>query len=146
MAEDSDLEKTEAATGKRIERARDDGNVVPSRELGIFIQLMAAVLGLMLMGSYIMEKLLALTPRPEHIVIETSGLALPKPLVKAFAWPEIRSKVTVDGVVTVVDGPAVAAGQFADDPARIAATCRPPIPSHKTRRPRPRHRPRHDGS
>jgi len=61
MAEDSDLEKTEAATGKRIERARDEGNVVPSKELGIFIQLMAAVLGLMLMGSYIMEKLLALT-------------------------------------------------------------------------------------
>ena len=68
-----------------------------------------------------LEKLLALNPRPEHIVIETSGLALPKPLVKAFAWPEIRSKVTVDGVVTVVDGPAVAAGQFADDPAKIAA-------------------------
>ena len=68
-----------------------------------------------------LEKLLALTPRPEHIVIETSGLALPKPLVKAFAWPEIRNKVTVDGVVTVVDGPAVAAGQFASDPERIAA-------------------------
>ncbi len=68
-----------------------------------------------------LEKLLALSPRPEHIVIETSGLALPKPLVKAFAWPEIRNKVTVDGVVTVVDGPAVAAGQFADDPDDVAA-------------------------
>src|SRR5262249_28271840 len=49
---------------------------------------------------------------PEHIVIETSGLALPKPLVKAFNWPEIASRVTVDGVVTVVDGAAVAAGRF----------------------------------
>ena len=68
-----------------------------------------------------LEKLLALSPRPEHIIIETSGLALPKPLVKAFAWPDIRDKVTVDGVVTVVDGPAVAAGQFAEDPAKIAA-------------------------
>jgi cobalamin biosynthesis protein CobW len=68
-----------------------------------------------------LEKLLALDPRPDHIVIETSGLALPKPLVKAFAWPEIRSKVTVDGVVTVVDGPAVAAGQFVDDPMKVAA-------------------------
>jgi cobalamin biosynthesis protein CobW len=57
---------------------------------------------------------------PEHIVIETSGLALPKPLVKAFNWPEIASRVTVDGVVTVVDGAAVAAGRFADDPAAIA--------------------------
>ncbi|MFO1084297.1 MAG: cobalamin biosynthesis protein CobW [Reyranellaceae bacterium] len=57
---------------------------------------------------------------PEHIVIETSGLALPKPLVKAFNWPEIASRVTVDGVVAVVDGAAVAAGRFVDDPAAIA--------------------------
>ena len=57
---------------------------------------------------------------PEHIVIETSGLALPKPLVKAFNWPEIASRVTVDGVVTVVDGAAVADGRFADDPEAIA--------------------------
>ena len=53
---------------------------------------------------------------PEHIVIETSGLALPKPLVQAFNWPAIASRVTVDGVVAVVDGSAVAAGRFADDP------------------------------
>ncbi len=58
---------------------------------------------------------------PDHIVIETSGLALPKPLVKAFNWPEIRARVTVDGVVAVVDAAAVAAGRFADDPAAVAA-------------------------
>lgn len=57
---------------------------------------------------------------PEHIVIETSGLALPKPLVKAFNWPEIASRVTVDGVIAVVDGAAVAAGRFADDPEALA--------------------------
>jgi cobalamin biosynthesis protein CobW len=57
---------------------------------------------------------------PEHIVIETSGLALPKPLVKAFAWPEVRARVTVDGVIAVVDGPAVAAGRFAEDPEAVA--------------------------
>ena len=57
---------------------------------------------------------------PEHIVIETSGLALPKPLVKAFNWPEIASRVTVDGVVAVVDGAAVAAGRFADNPEAVA--------------------------
>jgi len=68
-----------------------------------------------------LEKLLAITPRPDHIVIETSGLALPKPLVKAFAWPDIRTKVTVDGVVTVVDGPAVAAGQFVANADKVAA-------------------------
>jgi cobalamin biosynthesis protein CobW len=54
---------------------------------------------------------------PEHIVIETSGLALPKPLVKAFNWPEVRTRVTVDGVIAVVDGPAVAEGRFADEPS-----------------------------
>lgn len=68
-----------------------------------------------------MEKLLNRENPPEHIVIETSGLALPKPLVKAFNWPEIRSKVTVDGVVAVVDAPAVADGRFADDPDKVQA-------------------------
>jgi cobalamin biosynthesis protein CobW len=58
---------------------------------------------------------------PDHIVIETSGLALPKPLVKAFNWPEIRTRVTVDGVIAVVDGPAVAAGRFADNPLAVDA-------------------------
>ncbi|MER2264020.1 cobalamin biosynthesis protein CobW [Methylobacterium oxalidis] len=58
---------------------------------------------------------------PEHILIETSGLALPKPLVQAFQWPAIRSRVTVDGVVAVVDGPAVASGAFAEDPDALAA-------------------------
>jgi cobalamin biosynthesis protein CobW len=67
-----------------------------------------------------MRALLARDPPPEHILIETSGLALPKPLLKAFNWPGIRSRVTVDGVVTVVDAPAVAAGRFADDPVAVA--------------------------
>jgi len=64
--------------------------------------------------------LIAREPKPDHIVIETSGLALPKPLIKAFDWPDLRSKLTVDGVVAVIDAAAVADGRFADDPARIA--------------------------
>jgi cobalamin biosynthesis protein CobW len=67
-----------------------------------------------------MQALLDRTNPPEHILIETSGLALPKPLIKAFNWPGIRSRVTVDGVIAVVDGPAVAAGRFADDPDAVA--------------------------
>ena len=63
------------------------------------------------------ERLLALVPRPDHIVIETSGLALPKPLLKAFDWPDLRSRITIDGVVAVADAEAVAAGRFAPDPA-----------------------------
>jgi cobalamin biosynthesis protein CobW len=57
---------------------------------------------------------------PGHIVIETSGLALPKPLVQAFAWPEIRTRMTVDGVVTVIDAAAAAEGRFASDPDAVA--------------------------
>jgi cobalamin biosynthesis protein CobW len=68
-----------------------------------------------------MRRLLEREQPPEHIVIETSGLALPKPLVKAFAWPEVRNRVTVDGVVAVVDAEAVAAGRFATDPSALAA-------------------------
>jgi len=68
-----------------------------------------------------LQKLLDRADPPEHIVIETSGLALPKPLVQAFAWPGIRSRTTVDGVITVVDGAAVAEGRFADDEAALAA-------------------------
>jgi cobalamin biosynthesis protein CobW len=66
------------------------------------------------------EALMSLERRPEHIIVETSGLALPKPLVKAFDWPSIRSRLTVDGVIAVVDAAAVAAGRFADDPAKLA--------------------------
>jgi cobalamin biosynthesis protein CobW len=61
-----------------------------------------------------LEKLLDRPDPPEHILIETSGLALPKPLVQAFNWPEIKARVTVDGVVAVIDAPAVAQGRFAD--------------------------------
>jgi cobalamin biosynthesis protein CobW len=68
-----------------------------------------------------MEKLLARENKPDHIVIETSGLALPQPLVRAFNWPEISTQVTVDGVVTVVDGKAVTEGRFAHNVAAVDA-------------------------
>ncbi len=62
-----------------------------------------------------LDQILARKPAVEHIVIETSGLALPKPLVQAFHWPAIKSRVTVDGVVAVVDGAALADGRVAAD-------------------------------
>ena len=67
-----------------------------------------------------MTRLLDRADPPDHIVIETSGLALPQPLVRAFTWPDIRTRVTVDGVVTVVDGKALAEGRFAWDEAALA--------------------------
>ena len=57
-----------------------------------------------------MEALLARPQPPEHILIETSGLALPKPLLKAFGWPSVRHRITVDGVIAVIDGPASGTG------------------------------------
>ncbi len=66
-----------------------------------------------------MTALLERPERPDHIIIETSGLALPQPLIRAFNWPQVKAGVTVDGVVAVVDGPAVLAGQFAADPRKV---------------------------
>ncbi|MBT9292826.1 cobalamin biosynthesis protein CobW [Prosthecodimorpha staleyi] len=67
------------------------------------------------------EALLAHPNRPDHIIVETSGLALPKPLVKAFDWPPVRARLTVDGVIAVVDAAAVSDGRFADDPEAVQA-------------------------
>lgn len=69
----------------------------------------------------VMRELVARRDDLDHILVETSGLALPKPLVQAFRWPEIRNACTVDAVITVVDSPAVAAGTFAAFPERVDA-------------------------
>ena len=69
----------------------------------------------------VMRELVARRGDLDHILIETSGLALPKPLVQAFNWPEIRNACTVDAVITVVDSPAVAAGTFAAFPDQVDA-------------------------
>ncbi|PCK05786.1 MAG: cobalamin biosynthesis protein CobW [Alteromonadaceae bacterium] len=69
----------------------------------------------------VMKELVARRDDIDHILIETSGLALPKPLVQAFNWPEIKQHCTVDAVITVIDGAAVAAGRFANDEALIQA-------------------------
>ena len=69
----------------------------------------------------VMQQLVARRDEIDHILIETSGLALPKPLVQAFNWPEIKQHCTVDAVITVIDGPAVAAGRFANDEDQVQA-------------------------
>jgi cobalamin biosynthesis protein CobW len=68
-----------------------------------------------------LDTILAKTPRVDHILIETSGLALPKPLVQAFQWPTVKGRVTVDGVIAVVDGAALAEGRVAADIGALAA-------------------------
>ncbi len=66
-----------------------------------------------------LEALLARKRRPDHIIIETSGLALPQPLVRAFNWPEVKSEVTIDGIVTLVDAAALSEGRFAANEAAL---------------------------
>jgi cobalamin biosynthesis protein CobW len=68
-----------------------------------------------------LDQILSRTPRVDHIIIETSGLALPKPLVQAFQWPTVKGRVTVDGVIAVVDGAALAEGKVASDLDALAA-------------------------
>ncbi|HML91523.1 cobalamin biosynthesis protein CobW [Methyloceanibacter sp.] len=68
-----------------------------------------------------LDEILARAPQVDHIVIETSGLALPKPLVQAFHWPAIKNRVTVDGVIAVVDGAALAGGRVSADLEALSA-------------------------
>src|SRR5919108_4106051 len=68
-----------------------------------------------------LDQILSRSPKVDHILIETSGLALPKPLVQAFQWPAIKGRVTVDGVIAVVDGAALADGKVASDLDALAA-------------------------
>ncbi|PZQ65404.1 MAG: cobalamin biosynthesis protein CobW [Phenylobacterium zucineum] len=80
-----------------------------------------------------MKKLVERPDPPEHILVETSGLALPKPLVKAFTWPEVRTRATVDGVIAMIDADAVARGRFAADEAAVAAArAQDPTLDHET--------------
>ena len=83
-----------------------------------------------------MEKLLSSDRPLDAIVIETSGLALPQPLLKAFAWPAVRTRATVDGVVTVVDALALSEGRVTIDEAAVAHSARRTIPSIMTTRSR----------
>ena len=69
----------------------------------------------------VMQQLLQRADQLDGIVVETSGLALPVPLVQAFRWPEIRTKTRVTGVVTVVDGEALSGGSVVADPSALEA-------------------------
>ena len=66
-----------------------------------------------------MQELLKRRDKIDCLLIETSGLALPKPLIQAFRWPAIRNSATVDGVVTVVDCHALGMGNLVGDLAAL---------------------------
>ncbi len=60
MADESDLEKTEEPTSRRIEQAREQGQVPQSRELGTFLVLIAAGMCIWMMGNWFFQRALAI--------------------------------------------------------------------------------------
>ncbi|MGP9666286.1 cobalamin biosynthesis protein CobW [Halomonas sp. AOP22-C1-8] len=105
------------------EDGADEGEQVDSGEDGSIYELANGCICCTVEEEFlpVMKKLVARRDDIDHILIETSGLALPKPLVQAFNWPEVRQHCTVDAIITVIDGPAVAAGRFANDEEKVAA-------------------------
>jgi len=59
-----------------------------------------------------MKQLQARKHEIDHVLIETSGLALPTPVMRALAWPEIRNDFQLDAVLTVVDAPQLLEGDL----------------------------------
>lgn len=106
-----------------VDRAIVDGCAIPGCEEDDVVELANGCICCTVADDFLptISALLDRESPPDHIVIETSGLALPKPLVKAFAWPEVRARTTVDGVVTVIDAAAVSEGRFADDHDAVEA-------------------------
>jgi cobalamin biosynthesis protein CobW len=106
-----------------VDRAIIDGCDIPGCSEDDVIELANGCICCTVADDFLpaMRMILAREPVPDHIVVETSGLALPKPLVRAFAWPEIKTRVTVDGVLVVADAAAVLAGRFASDPQALGA-------------------------
>lgn len=100
----------------------DDGNSADSSAANI-VELTNGCLCCTVQEEFLptMQELLKRREQIDCVLIETSGLALPKPLVQAFRWPEIRTGATVDGVITVVDCEALALGQFTGDLEALAA-------------------------
>ena len=72
MAEESDLEKTEAASSRRLEQAREEGQVPRSREVGTFLILIVAAAGFWLVGPWLVERVAGLFRRA---LIVDQGLA-----------------------------------------------------------------------
>jgi cobalamin biosynthesis protein CobW len=60
----------------------------------------------------VMKQLQSRKHEVDHVLIETSGLALPTPVMRALAWPEIRNDFQLDAVLTVVDTPQLLAGNL----------------------------------
>ncbi len=102
---------------------KEDGCITPACREEDIIELSNGCICCTVADDFLptMQQLVAQTKPPEHIIIETSGLALPQPLVQAFNWPHIHTSVRLDGVIALVDGPALHAGGFVQDMEALEA-------------------------
>ncbi len=94
---------------------------IPGCDAGDIIELANGCLCCTVAHEFVptLEALINRASPPDHILIETSGLALPKPLISAFQAPTVHPHITVDGIVAMADAASIADGRFADDPALI---------------------------
>lgn len=83
MAEDSDLEKTEEPTGRRIEQAREQGQVPHSRELSTFLVLVVAGAAFWMMGRWFMERSMVIVKK--GFVIESQFMRDPDLMLPRLA-------------------------------------------------------------
>ncbi|MDX9706775.1 MAG: flagellar biosynthesis protein FlhB [Azospira sp.] len=83
MAEDSDLERTEPATGRRLEQARQEGQVPRSQELGAFFVLIVAASSFLLMGGWIAQRAAATFRR--GLILDEKLVREPEQMLVRFA-------------------------------------------------------------
>ncbi len=93
MAEDSDLEKTESASARRLEQAREEGQVPHSRELATFISLLVGVVGLYVLGRWAGHRMMQLIK---------SGLSFERRLAfEPGGMGELLAALSTDALLTV---------------------------------------------
>lgn len=81
MAEESDLEKTEPASSRRLEQAREEGQVPRSREIGAFLVLVVSASAFWFVGPWMMQRTVAIVRR---------GLILEEPLLRDPQFMMVR--------------------------------------------------------
>ncbi|MEW5889720.1 MAG: flagellar biosynthesis protein FlhB [Pseudomonadota bacterium] len=83
MAEESDLERTEPASPRRLEKAREEGQVPQSRELSTFLVLMVGVGTLWLAGGWFAGQAAAIVRR--GLTLERAAAFDPNAMVQGLA-------------------------------------------------------------
>jgi len=92
MAEESDLEKTEEPSGRRIEQAREQGQVPHSRELGTFLTLIVAGSAFWMMGGWFAQRSIAIARK--GFSIEAKYMREPDMMLSRL------SDISMDALVT----------------------------------------------